>query len=271
MVPDNPIVRHWQVELKNFSTNLSLLQQQISTDPVHDLRVAVKRLRSYFKLYTAICGMEYHKKTFSQTTELFSVLGKHRNIEMSRDLLLSMVQKNREMLTPLLRYLELTLDEAAEYCRRSIQEYAMQELPTLTTTVEEGLKDVSAEDLLRMTGDLVASSLERTTHHMAHFEEKSHLVRKALKDIFYWVKIFDEDELLKKAEVKTIDDILNRLGLIQDHEVMITIAKSFRHTLLARGTGEYEFIKKIESRAKRKKKALLEEAKDMTDELIYAS
>jgi len=238
---------------------------------VHDFRVAVKRLRSYFKLYAAICGTEYHKKTFAQTTELFSVLGKHRNMEMSRDLLLSMVQKNREMLTPLLRYLESTLDEAAEYCRRSIKEYTMEELPKLTATVEEGLKDFSAEDVLGMTKSLIASSMERIRHDMAHFEEKSHLVRKALKDIFYWVKIFDDDEVLKKTEGKTADNILNRLGLIQDHEVMIKIVRSFRNTLLAKGTAEHEFIKKIEGRAKRKKKALLEQARDLTDKLISAS
>jgi len=105
-------------------------------------------------------------------------------------------------------------------------------------------------------------------HDLKHFNERSHLVRKELKNIFYWAKIFEDDGLLTKAQMRSIDKILEHLGNIQDHEVMIANLKNFRKTILSKGVEEYEFIKKIELRAQRKKNVLLEKAQHATEQLV---
>src|SRR5215831_4740314 len=96
MAQDNPILRHWHLELHVFSKNFSVLQQQMNVDAVHDLRVAVKKLRCYFRLYLALSSQKRDKVAFAATRELFSVFGRHRNIEISRKLLVSFAGKNKE-------------------------------------------------------------------------------------------------------------------------------------------------------------------------------
>jgi len=264
---DNPILRHWQTELQIFSKNFSLLQQQISEDAVHDLRVAIKKLRSYFKLYVTLSEKEFDKTLFASTAELFSLLGKQRNIEITRKSLLSLAHVKRESLSPVLIYLQLIQDQVGEYCRRSIRHYKKEELVELTTRLENGLESFSPEEILDGTRKLIASSMVNVKDHLNHFEEESHLVRKDLKDIFYRAKIFGNENLFPKEKLKTIDKILDHLGNIQDHEMMVKNLKAFRKTILSKRVDEYGFIKEIEDKAKKRKKDLLRKANEMTAKL----
>jgi CHAD domain-containing protein len=265
---DNPILKHWQTELQVFSNNFSLLQKNVSEDAVHDLRVAIKKLRSYFKLYVALSGKEFDKTLFASTGELFSLLGKQRNVEITRKLLLSLARIKRESLSPVLVYLQLIQDQVAEYCRRSIRHYKKEELVELTARLEKGLENFSLEEILDGTRKLIASSTDNIKGHLNHFDQESHLVRKDLKDIFYRAKIFGKEDLLSKEKLKTIDKILDNLGNIQDHEMMIKNLKGFRKTILSKRVDEYSFIKKIEDKAKKRKKSLLHKANEMTAKLV---
>jgi CHAD domain-containing protein len=264
---DNPILRHWQTELQVFSKNFSLLQQHMKEDAVHDLRVAIKKLRSYFKLYLTLAEKEFDKTLFASTRELFSLLGKQRNIEITRKLLLSLAHVKRESLSPVLIYLQLIQDEVGEYCRRSIRRYKKEELVELTTRLENGLESFSPEKILDGTRKMIATSMDDVKDHLNHFEEESHLVRKDLKNIFYRAKVFENENLLSKGELKTIDKILDHLGNIQDHEMMIKNLKAFRKTILSKRIDEYSFIKKIEDNAKKRKKSLLRKANEITRKL----
>jgi len=265
---DNQILSHWRAEIKVFSKNFSLLQQRVSEDAVHDLRVAIKKLRSYFKLYVALSEKEFDKTLFASTGELFSLLGKQRNIEITRKILLKMAQVKREPLSPLLLYLQLIQDQVGEFCRRSIRHYKKEELVDLTAHLEKGLENFSPEEILEGTKKVIASSMDNIKDHLNHFDEESHLVRKDLKDIFYRAKIFGNEDLLSKEKIKAIDKTLDHLGNIQDHEMMITNLKGFRKTVLSNRVDEYSFIKKIEDRAKKRKKSLLRKANDMTSKLV---
>lgn len=271
MAQDNPILRHWHLELQIFLKKFSLLQQQISADAVHDFRVAVKKLRSYFSLSLALSGQRRDKASFAQTRELFSVFGRHRNIEISRKLLLSFAGKNKEPVSPVLKYLQSIQDQVSQYCRRSIRQYEKQELDTLTSRVEKAFENFTTDDLINKTVNLVASSMSNIKENLKHFDERSHLIRKGLKDIYYRAKIFEDDRALSKSKLKSIDKILDHLGNVQDHDVMIKNLKGFRQTILSKGSGEYEFIKRIEARAKKKKKSLLEKAHEITHNLMAES
>jgi CHAD domain-containing protein len=215
-----------------------------------------------------ISGKDNMERSFAKTKELFSALGKHRNIEISKQLLLSFSGNKEQSLNPVLIYFQLLQDQLKEFCRKSIEHYDEKELSVLTIQLEQGLKDLTAEDTRSKTNDLVTSSMKNVKHDLKHFNERSHLVRKELKNIFYWAKIFEDDGLLTKAQMRSIDKILEHLGNIQDHEVMIGNLKNFRKTILSKGVEEYEFIKKIEARAERKKNVLLEKAKHATEQLV---
>jgi len=138
----------------------------------------------------------------------------------------------------------------------------------LTTQLTQNLENLSTEESLNRVKDVIASSMENVKHDLKHFKNKSHLIRKHLKDVFYWTKIFDDEAIFIKTQIKTIDKVLDLLGHIQDHEVLISNLKYFRKTVLSDSISEYDMIKKMETRAERKKERLLEGANKLTEELL---
>src|SRR6266404_9238216 len=123
MPDENPILRHWQTEWQVFYENLLLLQNQLTAEAIRDLRVAIKKLRSYLKLCSGLFKKKDAEKLFEKTRELFSVIGKHRNIETTKGLLLSFAGKDKPVSKSLFIYLQLLQDQVSQYCKEALQQY----------------------------------------------------------------------------------------------------------------------------------------------------
>src|SRR6186997_2454292 len=76
------ILLHWKKQQRIFFQNLAILRKLPDDKAIHDLRVAVKKLRSYLKLLTILFKKIEEEPGFEKTGQLFKVLGKHRDIEM---------------------------------------------------------------------------------------------------------------------------------------------------------------------------------------------
>ena len=259
---------YWRSELQVFNKNLLSLQQQINEEATHDLRVAIKKLRSCFKIYSDLIEKKHKKELPADFESLFSILGKQRDLEMNKKLLLSFAGKNTALVSPILVYLQLLQDQAVEYGRPSIQQFESKKLDTLTRQMEAGLENLNNEELLSKANEIVNSSVEKVEDDLKHFKERSHLVRKQLKNIFYQSKMFHGKGLFTKSQLKKLDTILDHLGNVHDHDVLISNLKTFRKTILANTMKEYAMIKRIEERAEKKKDNLLERAHRSTEELI---
>lgn len=268
MPDENPILTYWRTELEILNKNLLLLREQTSEKAIHDLRVAIKKLRSCFKMYSQLVKKKGRKELTAGIDSLFSILGKHRNVEMSKKLLVSFAGKNTAVVNPILVYLQLLQDQAGEYSRPAIKQFEPGKLEALTNQMETGLEDLNNEEILPKTKEIFDSSVEKVEDDLKHFEERSHLVRKQLKDIFYQSKILHGKGQFSKSQLKTLDTILDHLGNVHDHEVLISLLKTFRKTILSKGMKETTMIKKIEGRAKKKKNSLLEKAYNSIEELI---
>jgi len=268
MPDENPILVYWRTELEVFNKNLLSLREKINEEATHDLRVAIKKLRSCFKAYSGLIKKRQQKDLPASIDSLFSILGKHRDIEMSKKLLLSLGGKNTALLNPILVYLQLLQDQAAEYSRPSVQQFESKKLETLTNQMETGFENLDNEELLSKTNEIVDSSLKKVEDDLKHFKDRSHLVRKQLKDVFYQSKMFHGKSLLTKEQLKTLDTTLDHLGNVHDHEVLITNLKNFRKAILANTMKEYGMIKKIEERARKKMDDLLDQAHKSTEELV---
>ena len=268
MPDENPILIYWQSELQAFTKNLLSLKEQINEEAIHDLRVAIKKIRSCFKMYSGLIKKRHKKELPGGIDSLFSILGKHRNIEMSKKLLISLGGKNAAILNPILVYLQLLQDQAGEYGRSSIQKFESKELEALTNRMETEFESLSNVEILSKATEIVDSSLKNVEDDLKHFKERSHQVRKKLKDTFYQSKMLHSKNLLTKPQLKTLDTILDHLGNVHDYEVLISNLKTFRKTILTNTMKEYAMIKRIEGRAKKKKDGLLDQAYSSTEELI---
>lgn len=258
------MLRHWQTELETFKKNFSLLQQDLNADAIHDLRVAIKKLRSYFKLYLVLSKKE-DKDQLIKTKDLFSVLGRHRNLEIAKQLSVSFARKDTQIKSFLV-YLQLLQDQVAEYCLEVIQRYDLDELNDLTTQMEKEFENFDEDEFHHEAKNVLRSSIENVKDELKNFHEKSHLIRKNLKNCFYWSKMLEGHSPFSKSEIKGIDNILQHLGDVQDYEVLTKNFKNFRKTILSDTMKEYDVIKKIEDRAKKKKDTVLEKANELTEE-----
>jgi len=268
MPEENPILIYWRAEVEAFTKNLLSLKEQINEPAIHDLRVAIKKLRSCFKMYAGVIKKGHKKEFPADIDSLFAILGKHRNIEMSKALLTALAGKNAAFLTPVLVYLQLLQDQAAAYGRSSIQKFEMTELEAVTPHMETELESLSNEEILSRAIEIVDCSLKNVDDDLKHFRERSHLVRKKLKDTFYQSKMLHSKNILTKPQLKTLDTILNCLGNVQDYEVLISNLKIFRKTILTNTMKEYAMLKRIEARARKKQDGLLGQAYSSTEELI---
>ena len=268
MPDENPILTYWRTELEVFNKNLLSLREQINEEATHDLRVAIKKLRSCFKLSSEVIKKKHKKSLPAAIDSLFSILGKHRDIEMNKKLLLSFGGNNTAPLNPILVYLQLLQDQAGEYSRPCIRQFESKKLETLTSEMESEFQNLTNEEVLSKTNDVIDATIKNVEDDLKHFKDRSHLVRKQLKDVFYQSKMFHEKSIMTKPQLKTLDEILDALGSIHDHEVLISNLKNFRKTILANSMKEYAMIKRIEEKAKKKKDDLLEKAYNSTEELI---
>lgn len=267
MPGENPILRHWQKERAVLHENVVHLRDRMDVEPIHDLRVAIKKIRSYRKLYVALFDKKESGK--AQTIrELFSVLGRHRNTDIAKTLLISFSDKKKPPLNSMLVYLQLLQDQIAPFCKKTIEKFSEESIEKWTHELTEHLESLSLDELTIRARTVMAASVKTVKHDLKNFKKKSHLVRKRLKDIFYWSNIFEQDVFFTKHQVKSLDKILDHLGSVQDHEVLMTHLKNFRKTILTSSLHEYDRVKKMELSVEKKKNALLEKAHGMTESLF---
>src|SRR5215470_12775937 len=119
MPGENPILLHWQIERKALTDNVSLLRDQMNVDVIHDLRVAIKKIRSYRKLHAALVNKKEPTKA-ETVRELFSVFGRHRNMDIAKKLLISLSDKKKPRLNGVLVYLQLLQDQITPFCQKII-------------------------------------------------------------------------------------------------------------------------------------------------------
>jgi CHAD domain-containing protein len=264
-MPVSFLIRHWKKELQVFQENFSKLLKTSDTDAIHDLRVAVKKLRSYYKFYSIIFDKN-NPSLFQQTENLFAVLGKQRNVEICLELLSQL--KYAEKLPGLHRHFNIFLSETELRSKLALQSYSMDELQALTLEIEQDILNPPEEIIMEEARGTIKTSIDESHHLLHNFDENFHLVRKKLKDVFYWSKMLPVQFYFSTSQVEKLDDSLDLLGKIQDHEILRSNSRYFRRNFLVKGDKEFELIKELENFLKEDKKSMLEKVHKLLKNLL---
>src|SRR5579885_3504518 len=80
------ILNSWDRQINVFHHNLLILRIRPTKNAVHDLRVAIKKIRSFLRLTKEITGTPISKE-FDKIDLLFKTTGRQRDFEMSTSLL----------------------------------------------------------------------------------------------------------------------------------------------------------------------------------------
>ena len=256
------ILLHWKRQQRVFLQNRAKLTVQRDTKVVHDLRVAIKKLRSYLKLLVILLNKIDSKSGFEKTEQLFSVLGKYRDIEMGLLLLQSFEKENKIIYTAFRFQLKLALQTTEIWAQNALKKYDEKELFDLTRELGQDLKEKDKNDLSDKTSLILNKEFKKLKSIVKHFSSQPHEVRKMLKNIFYWISICPKDFLISNGEIKKLKKSLDLLGDWQDHEMLHQKIKHFRKDFVPDSREEYLVLKELEKSIESKMETKLQKAEE---------
>jgi CHAD domain-containing protein len=258
------IAKHWEKEKKIFDVNFSVLKKQIDAGAVHDIRVAIKKLRAFFELYTLLKKETEGDCSLNKTEELFDVLGKQSDIQICLELILLYEKENRCRFNELKKYLRSLLAKTQNWVRQSVQIYQEGELSKISVLLN---KDSSLQDKKGLIQNIRNSINSQLTAIKADLK-RPHKVRQNLKKVYYWVGLLPENASGEAIDIKQLHDIQDELGKWQDNEILLTRIRHFRKDYLPKSFEEASLVKMLEEKLKTKKEEIRKPALNKTKRLL---
>ena len=217
MEENNLILKNWLQQEKIFNDNLILSRKRPTKISVHDLRVAVKKKRSYLRLKQQFTGEEW-KESFSKISVLFKSLGRLRDYDMSLTLIRKLERKELLSFIFFKEYLSVNRSLTRKWAKQGAVKFNEYEPEVFTEQIKllAGSNTETSERILQLS----ALKIKKVKTLAKHFHKNAHEIRKQLKDVYYWLKICPKALAESFINIKVLDRVLNYLGNFQDHFIL---------------------------------------------------
>lgn len=245
MSTTNFLLTHWEEQCRVFSENLATIRHRPTKKAVHDLRVAVKKLKSCLRL-AHDSSIDHDGRKFKSIQQFFRITGKYRDVDISLSLLRKTGREEKISIPALSRNLQVMLRATRDMVQVSAQVEYDTELGTLTTWMKEKLSSMTDEELAAKTEELAAELLKTVRGLSKKFAHNAHAIRKHLKQLYYWLKLCPVNPFFDKTQMKSFEKALTALGTWHDYFVLQGKTRSFRKEYLVKGTADHEHAKKLE-------------------------
>lgn len=253
MINYNTIFLHWKKSQKDFDLNLTRLQQQLNTNAVHDIRVAIKKLRALLNLYILFKNEHGWEQLLKKTEALFNILGRQRDVEICRSLTDDFVKESNGSCKEWKQYLQAILKITSAWANQEIHHYHKKELAKIALVLKQENKLTVEKEFFSALTTIINTRLSATKKHF----RQPHLVRKNLKEIFYWISLFPVDTALETWHQKELHSLLDNLGNWQDYEILEVRLKHFRKDYLPKPYEEYKELREFQNNINNHKIVLL--------------
>jgi CHAD domain-containing protein len=261
------ILQHWDEQRIVFMNNLEFVRQRPARKVAHDMRVSIKKLRSYLQLCNEINDKE-DKQEFDSISLLFRVAGKYRDVEMSIILSQRHLKKDKVCVPFFVKNLRALFKQVRNRTNETAKAPHEEELERLSKWMHESLRKTPDKELAKKIETLVVKKIEELKKLINQFTENGHEIRKLLKQLYYWVKYCSPEPILNQKEINILDRALICLGNAQDYFVLQNKLKDFRKEYLVKATEEYASAKKLEKICKDSQEQLMKKAKEKTEQLL---
>ena len=219
----NLLLENWLQQEKIFIDNLAISRKRPTKDSVHDLRVAVKKLRSYLRLNKQLTDEEW-KESFSKILSLFKSFGRLRDFDLSLNLTRKCERKEAMSFSFFKEYLSVNRTLARKWAKQEAIKFNDQEQAILKQEFNLALTNAEVCEKIIQLSTL---KIKKVKSLSKHFQKNAHAIRKQLKDIYYWLKICPKDLVESFINMKALDRMLNYLGSWQDHSIFRKKIKQF--------------------------------------------
>lgn len=263
----NSLLHYWDQQQKIFAESLAMLRQKPGKIATHELRVTIKKTRSFLKLRQELTG-EVWKEDFGQTKKLYLTVGRFRDTGMSQLLLLKF-QRNENIIVPSFKkHLGGLSGITKRWLKQSVINYDGEKIETLFTAVHASFSAIPDEEMERKMSDLIKNVFKKVRSLAKHFRKNAHTIRKLLKDVYYWLKAWNPNPFFNATGMKKFKRALDELGFWQDRLEFENRLMHFRKEWLVKGTDEYTAARILETLMAKNRKVLLGEAQKKINALI---
>lgn len=267
MQASNFILRSWNEQEKLFFVHLETIRKKVGKKPVHDIRVVVKKLRSYLQLAHALTGKD-HRPIFEPVKTFFRLSGKYRDPEMNLALLKKQEKKEGITIPSFEKALRSLITTTREWTKKAAAVIVQKDLTGLGAWLYSSLQAYSDAALMELTQKLCATKMEEVKELDSELDKNAHEVRKLLKLTYYWLSACPPPAFITKKEMKSLDKCLECLGNWHDHFVLGNKIKDFRKANLVKNTEEYMSARKMEQVINDTRDGFLEEARKRVEGLM---
>ena len=256
MAANNLILKNWLLQEKAFNENLILSRKRPTKISVHDLRVAIKKMRSYLRLKKDLIKDEW-KESFSKKSVLFKSFGRLRDYDMSLTLIRKLERK--ELLSFILfkEYLSVNRSLTRKWAKQDALKFNEKEPDVFNQQFNslQGSKEEVCEKIIQLS----VLKIKKVKTLAKHFQKNAHEIRKQLKDLYYWLKICPKDIAEGFISMRVLDRTLTYLGNWQDHVILNQKIKQYLKDLPKRSE-EKVMLKSLEKKLVLTQKEILDRA-----------
>ena len=256
MEGSNLILKNWLQQGKIFNDNLLLSRKRPTKISVHDLRVAVKKLRSYLRLKQQLTREEW-KELFSKISALFKSFGRLRDYDISLTLIRKLERKELLSFIFFKEYLSVNRSLTRKWAKQNAINFDEHEPDEFNQ--QFNFLAGSSEELCEKIIRLSALKIKKVKNLAKHFHKNAHEIRKQLKDLYYWLKICPKGIAEDFINMQVLDATLKYLGNFQDHFILKKKIKQYTKDLPRRNE-EKEMLKGLGKKLETAQKEILNKA-----------
>ena len=142
----NLVSLNWEKELQVFKKNMSVLRKNHRKNALHDLRVAVKKLRAFLELGLLLSRDKEDARTLqaetilNYTESLFTVSGRQRDLEICLEIVSSFKKETGHPFSELNSFFRSCLKKAGTWTRAGIQHFKITELHKAGRLLEQKIE-----------------------------------------------------------------------------------------------------------------------------------
>jgi CHAD domain-containing protein len=220
-------IKHIRWLIGEYDKQLRLALKGAKEEPVHELRVMIKRLSALF-LFLDEAGI-YRKKSsafFEQLYDFFKSAGNLRDIQVMRSLIVNYRNQVTKDITEYETYLidkEMTAKDA--FFTRS-EEYPRQKQIQVIKEIIESVRKYSDEILSQKSFAFIIKRLDRIDKYLLspNTAKYLHKIRQTLKQLRYFIEIFQSGSqffFIEETDYNEIKEIENIIGGWNDRAILI--------------------------------------------------
>lgn len=258
------LLPHWQREAQIFHQKMSLVARRLHHGAIHDARVAMKKLRSYARLSDKVMRTSLRAALLPFAT-LYLTCGACRDAYNAIRLLETFSHRLERRFPLFEAYLKISLQAHARYLRKVFTILPISESDWQLLSQPQGLSERVSLQALRAMQDETQALWESVEMPASDRNaEALHDLRKALKQLFYWLEVVPASDSFAFHDFKALRTLNSLFGKWQDLHQLERRVQLFRQEFLGKGTSERRDLKLLLKSIAQEKRKLYS---SMTDKL----